>query len=213
MKNKKVLGIALGVVSVFVIGIVVAYAALSSTLNARFNSVTSQGLNWAIGFNNARYGYYNGWSDYYGNNYSGYWTSAYSYGGSTRSCGDILLDGNGVYLNDIEVSTPGDYCRYKLEIENSGNIDAVLSSISAIKPILSSGTGSCTTSGAKMSCGNVDYKLTTDSTGNSLLSQGTRLNAGIKKEVYLTVEYTGSSTNSSKTVWTGGGFNFNYSQA
>jgi len=211
VKNRRILVITLGIVSVFVMGIVVAYSALSTTLNAKFNTVTSQALNWNIGFEK-KTGYYvtNAYSDYYRSYIrSGYWASGFSSNPST--CGGVLVEDTGVYLNDVELSKTGEKCGYILSIKNSGGINATLSSISATRPTLISGSGSCSTSGAKMTCGNITYKMTTDSAGNTLLSSNTSITAGSSKDVYLIVEYTGSSK--TEATWSGGGFNFNYSQA
>jgi len=208
MKNKKVLGVALGVVSVFVIGIVVAYAALSTTLNARFNSVTSQGLNWEVGFN----------QDYGTSNSYGTYTLNGIAGGSSdttgRSCGQATVTSNSITVNALELSKPGDKCTYNMQIENNGSLNASLSSITAIKPTLDYGSGSCTTDGASMKCGNITYKMIEPMYGNDgpTLSQGTTISANNSKTVNLVVEYTGTATGEA-TRWSGGGFNFNFAQA
>jgi len=207
MKNKKVLGIALGVVSVFVIGIVVAYAALSTTLNARFNSVTSQGLNWEVGFNQ-NYGTSNSYGTYTLNGIAGGSSDT-----TGRSCGQATVTSNSITVNALELSKPGDKCTYIMQIENKGNLDAKLSSITAIKPTLDYGSGSCTTNGASMVCGNITYEMVTPNLnyGSTILAN-TSIAAGNKIEANLIVEYTGTSTGTS-TRWSGGGFNFNFAQA
>lgn len=48
MKNRKILVSALGIVIALILGIAVAYAALSSTLSAKFNSVTAGPATWDI---------------------------------------------------------------------------------------------------------------------------------------------------------------------
>ena len=63
-----------------------------------------------------------------------------------------------------------------------------------------------------MVCGNITYKLTTDAAGQSLLGTNNVLaNTTGTLDVYLTAEYTGTSTGSDG-VQNSGGFTLNYVQ-
>ena len=65
-----------------------------------------------------------------------------------------------------------------------------------------------------MVCGNITYKLTTNSGGSTLLTTSAgNLTAGSSLTVYLVAEYTGTTVNSSAVTQTGGKFTLVYNQA
>jgi len=96
-----------------------------------------------------------------------------------------------------------------LNIKNSGGIAAKLSAITPTKP----GSTTCATaSGGNMVCGNITYKLTTDSAGSTVLTSQT-LAAGAALPVYLVVSYTGTTLNSTAVTQSNATFSLAFAQA
>lgn len=193
IKNRKVLNIALCIVSVLIIGIVVAYAALSATLNISFSGITQNALTWNVGFT--------------GTSAAG---AAAGTSATGRSCGNATITASTVSVAATTLSKPGDKCTYTLTIKNSGSIAARLSSITPTKP---TSTTCATASGATMVCGNITYKLTSDSGGATAINANTTLNAGASLTVYLVASYTGAGLNSSAVTQSGAKFVLSYAQS
>ena len=64
-----------------------------------------------------------------------------------------------------------------------------------------------------MVCGNITYKLTTDSTGNTLLTTGgTLAKTSGTQNIYLVIKYTGTELVSSDVSQNNGGFTLVYNQ-
>ena len=88
-----------------VVGVAVAYAALSSTLNVTVSKVTQNTLSWSVGFTG---------------------TSATATVGGTsstgRNCGNATITANSVAVGNTTLSKPDDSCTYELTISNSGGV-------------------------------------------------------------------------------------------
>ncbi len=195
MKKNKTLRTALIVVAVLMVGLTIAYAAtlLSSNLNISVNKVTQNAMEWNVGFNPG--------------NVTG--TASGSSDSTGRSCGTATVTATTVTVADTTLSKPNDKCTYALTVKNTGGIDATLKTITAVKPT----STQCTISGASMTCGNLVYKLTTDSSGSTLLtSGGTLVKTNGTQPVYLVISYEGSDVNSSAVNQTLGGFTLLYEQ-
>lgn len=193
MKNRKALSVVLVLAIAFVLGIAVAYAVLSTTLRATFNSVTQTPISW-----NVRIASGNFYSTDEGVDSTG------------RFCGNVNVSDNYVSIDSTTLSKPGDACKYSIVIGNFGDITAELSSINVFKP----DNVSCTVNGSTMVCGNITYMMTTDAAGNFPLTVGTRLNErGGTANTFLTVKYTGESVSAVSTTQTGAGFSLGYKQA
>lgn len=195
--SKKLLSIV-GAVLLVLVGVTVAYAALSATLSITINKVTQSGMEWNVAFETGNVTATEGG------------TSA-----TGRSCGTATATASTVTVADTTLSKPGDSCTYALTIKNTGGIDATLATITPNQP-----TGAtCTTSGASMVCGaqnkELTYKLTTDAAGTTLLTTGGPVLAAQTGTlpVYLVIEYTGTQTNSTAVEQTSGGFTLVYNQA
>lgn len=178
---------------VSVLGIVVAYATLSTTLNISFSSISQNALTWNVGFQ--------------GSSATGTAAGTSSTG---RSCGNATITSNSVSVAATTLSKPGDKCTYTLTIKNSGGIAALLSSITPTAP---TSTTCGTLSGATMVCGNITYKLTSDSGGSNAIATNTTLAIGGTSTVYLVASYTGENLNSSNVTQSGAKFVLNYAQA
>lgn len=197
MRNRKFFYAILLVIFVLILAIVVAYAALSATLNISFNTVTQNKLTWSIGFDG-------GTTTTFTANVDG--TSM-----TGLSCGYAdIVSTNSIYISSTTMSKPGDKCTYALKIKNSGSIGAKLSSITPTRP---SGISCSTASGGRMVCGNITYKLATTSAGTTTLTTGTTIPANTTSSIYLIVEYTGTTLNSSAVTHSGASFSLNYAQA
>ena len=194
MKKKENLLPLIIVAGVLVVGIGIAYAALSTTLTITFGNVTQTALNWNVGFQ--------------GTTISGTPGGTSSTG---RSCGTatVAQDTLSVTVADTTLSKPNDSCTYTLTVKNSGNIPAKLDNITPTAP---SGITCGTISGGNMVCGNITYKLASNSDGSTILPTNTTLAASETQTVYLVVKYTGTTTNSSSVTHTGATFTLNYIQ-
>lgn len=171
-------------------GLAVAYAALSATVNVTFGKVTQNALSWNVGFETGT-------------------TTATESGSTGVVCGEATTTANTVSIANTTLTTLHDKCLYKLKIQNTGSIDAILQSISPRVPT----SMSCnTTTTSQMVCGNITYKLTSDQEGLSLLDVNNTLSANTGTlDVYLSVEYTGTETGANNQQ-SAGGFTFNYVQ-
>ena len=193
MRNKQKFTVMLSAMLVLLVGLSIAYAALSTTLNVNVTGVTSEGgMSWSVGF-------------------TGSSATATPLGTSAagRSCGTATITSTSVTISDTTLSKPGDGCRYALNIKNGGSIAASLTSITPTAP---SGITCSAMSGGLMVCDNITYKLATNTSGTVLTSGGT-LNANASLPVYLIVEYTGSTLNEAQVVHSGAKFSILYSQA
>ena len=192
MRNKQKFSVMLGAMLVLLVGLSVAYAALQTTLNITASGVTSTGIGWNIGFT--------------GSTATG---TAFGTSGTGRSCGSATITSTSVTVADSTLSKPGDGCRYQLTIKNNGDIAGTLTSITPTPP---SGATCDTATGGTMVCGNITYKLATNTTGTVLTSGGS-LASGASLTVYLIMEYTGSDVHSSSIEQSGAKFSILYSQA
>ena len=193
IQNNETLRLVLAVALVLLVGVSVAYAALSTTLNITFGKVTQSALTWDVGF------------------VPGSVTA--TAGGTSdtgRSCGTATVTAGSVSLADTTLSKPGDKCTWTLQIQYSGSVGAKLNTITPTAP---SGISCGTASGANLVCGNITYNLTTDSGGGTILSTGGTLAAGNTQTVYLVAKYTPTNAvQSSAITHTGAKFSLVYAQ-
>ena len=184
---------------IMLVGIGIAYAALSSTLTVTMNKVTQSALTWNVAFVT---GTVNGTTG--------------GTGSTGRSCGDATVTANSVTVADTTLSKPDDSCTYALTIKNTGGIDATLASLVPTEPSSTSctKTNASTSAGASMVCGNITYKITTNAAGSTPLKTGTTIaKTNGSQAVYLVVSYTGTTLNSTAVTQSGGKFTFTYNQA
>ena len=192
-KDNKYLYVLTLILAVAVVGLSVAYAALSSTLTAKFNTVSQAVATWNVGFDTSM-------------------STAGVPGGTstdTITCGAANITAGAVTIGNTSIGKPGDYCRYALKVKNIGDIDAKLSQITFIQP---SG-GTCTTSGATMVCGDITYKITIDEAGSNQLA----IDRVLAKQtgelpIWLHVVYSGASLATDTLNLTNGGFSLYYVQ-
>ena len=180
------------VAAIFVIGTGVAFAALSATLTITFGSITQNSLTWDVAFQG---------------------TSATATVGGTsatgRTCGTATITSNSVTVAATTLSKPGDKCTYQLTVANNGTVNAKLSTITPTAP---SSTTCGTLSSGNMVCGNITYKLTSDSSGATLLPTNTTLNTGATQTMYLVISYNSESLATSQITQSGAKFSLVYEQ-
>jgi len=192
IRGKK-LNFLLIIAAVLVVGIGVAYAALSTTLNITFGNVTQSAISWNVGF-------------------TGTTATATASGTSAtgRVCGNATITSSAVTLAETTLSKPGDKCTYTLTVKNSGSVGATLNSITPTAPT----SISCSTAtGGNLVCGNITYKLTSDAAGANVLTTGNTLAANATQTIYLVAMYTGTGVQSSQVVHNGAKFTLSYIQA
>lgn len=194
MKDRKNIYLSIVALVVAVIGLSVAYAALSTTLNISFGNVNQSAMTWNVGFQ------------------TGTVTGTASGTSATgRSCGSATVTADTVTVADTTLSKPGDTCTYALTIKNTGSIAANLATITPKAPT----SVTCgTATGGKMVCGNITYKLTTDAAGNTILTTNKTLAASTGTlPVYLVVSYTGADVNATEVTQSSAAFTLIYNQA
>ncbi len=190
MKNeRKSLFVIVTILAVAVLGLSIAYAALSSTLTARFGSVSQTPQTWSVGFQPG--------------------TAAGSSVGGVE-CGNATVTENQASVGNLMLSKPNDKCTYQLTIKNTGSITAQLDRITPTSP---SGA-TCTSEGAQMVCGDITYKITTDESGTTLLTPGGTLAASTGTlTVYLIATYSGTEVHDVSSTQSGASFTIVYEQA
>lgn len=203
MKKKYSIFLGAAVMSIF--AIVIAYAALSATLTITTNKITQNALTWNVGFATGTV------------NATAVGTSA-----TGRTCGAATATANSITIADTTLSKPEDACIWKFTIKNTGGIAAKLNSIVPTEPtsITCTKTNASASAGAQMVCGNLTYSINsaasnsgTTITKTPLKTGGTLAATSGTLDVYLVVQYTGTSLNSSAVTHSGGKFTFTYAQA
>ena len=198
-RNKKLTQILLAIV-LTIVGLSVAFAALSTTLNITASSVKQDPVEWNVGFTGT--------------------SATPTVGGSSsvgRTCTNATITPTQVTIaSGIELSKPGDSCTYQLTIKNDGDIAALLNTIT---PTSATGTGvSCTptagsaTNSAKIVCGNITYTLAGSANGATNFVTGTTLAANQTTTAYLIAAFTGTTPASSAVTQSGAAFSINYVQ-
>lgn len=194
MKDRSSLYVTLVAVLISIIGLTVAYAALSTNLTITTGNVKQNALTWNVGFDTTST------------------TVAATAAGTSatgRTCGDATVAAGAVTIADTTLSKPGDACTWALTVKNAGDIAATLSSANGTAP---SGVTCGTNTTGKMVCGNITYTLTSDAAGSTIITTGTTLNSKASQAVYLKAEYTGTTLNATAVTQTGAKFTLVYGQ-
>ncbi|MBR2678462.1 MAG: hypothetical protein IKE63_03500 [Bacilli bacterium] len=192
--NSQTLKYLLLIVAILTLGIGVAYAALSATLNITFGNVTQNALSWNIGFQ--------------GSSATGTFSGTSSTG---SSCGTATITSSSVSVAATSLSKPGDKCTYTLTVKNSGTVGGKLNTITPTAP---SGVTCSPISGGSMTCGNITYRLLSSTSGSgTVLTTGGTLNPSASSTIYLVVEFTGSNVVGTAVEQSGAKFELYYVQA
>ena len=204
-KNRDSLKMIL-LVSIFaVLGITIAFAALSTNLNIGTDLVKNDpgSSMWKIGFT----------GDY----------TIHEYGTSStgRVCGEPTITESSISISEITLSKPEDNCTYQLTIKNSGNIDAVLQSVVTTPPNMWGGPSFCPPYDATETASSITTCKSTfffslhgsnDFREEPTLHTGTELAGGDSIDVYLIAYYIADSTNSESLSMPGPTFTLTWAQ-
>lgn len=181
---------------IVLLGVGVAYAALSASLTITFNKVTQSALSWNVAFTGS--------------------TVTPTVAGTSdtgRLCGNATVTPTSVSVADTSVSKPGDKCTYELTVRNSGTVTAKLSSITPTAP---TGTGvTCdTATNGNMVCGNISYKLATDAAGTTDLALNSTITPSTNQTIYLIISYVPTDTvDNTSVTQSNAKFTLSYNQA
>lgn len=192
-KDRKTMYVSVLALLIAVVGVTIAYAALSTSLNVKFGNVTQSAFVWDIKLNKGE-------------------VTGVASGTNKTTCGTATVTDNSITVDEITLSKPGDKCNYPLTVQNKGDVDANLASITATSP---DGVSCNSTTEGKLVCGNIVYSLASDSTGSNLLARGNQkvLKTNGTSDFYLVVSYNVAAEVLNEEVsHTGAGFTLVYGQ-
>ena len=181
-KNEKVKNIVLIVLLVSVIALSIAYAALSATLTINATGIVKgNGNNWDIEFVKTA------------TDSDATHMTCVAGGYATVTTQPTIISTSFSGLR-AEFKTPGDSVVCKWNVENNGQIDAYLKTLT--KPtdaqLVCSGSGASQSADEAAVCGNIHYTLTYDPSGAitpGTSSTGDALNPGQDQGLILTIKY------------------------
>ena len=177
IKDRKMVGIVIGLLVIVLSGLAIAYSVFQTTVVASVNSVTQRTLEVQIVA-----GTITGQID---SNISG-----------LVSCGTATATATQISGVSPVLSSAGDKCSYTFIVRNQGTLPGKILSIVIASP---SGT-SCTKTGSTMICGNITYKLhynTASSTSLVAVNDTIDAMSGSTpgtRTVVLTIEATNATT-------------------
>lgn len=194
--NEKTLYIIIGVLCIAVVGLSIAFAALSAYLEINFGAISQGDQTWNVAFETSN----SITADVFGTSSTG------------RSCGTASATSTLVSISDTTLSKPEDGCRWQLKIKNTGTITAKLHSINFTQP---TGISDCVISEheSSMVCGNITYKLTKDLDGLILLSDTTDIiEGGTDLPVYMFALYNSNNVVNTEIEHSNVSLQLNFSQ-
>ena len=205
MKDRQKLSIVIVALLGITIGLSVAYAALSTTLNVAVNTVSQSPISFGLTIS----------------------CSLTTTGGTSatgRSCGAVtnVSGGLSVTIADTVLSKPDDYCLYTCTIANGGDISASLGSITPTAPSISpSGAETCSASGSTIDCTYIKYELctavsnanNTHTCTTALTTSNGAVAGGASKTVYLLIKHDSQSMTSTTATLSNAKYVFTYNQA
>ncbi|MBQ6135044.1 MAG: hypothetical protein IJI60_01865 [Bacilli bacterium] len=163
-----------------VVAVAVAYAALTSTLTITTSQMTQQALTWSVAL------------------VPGTLTATEGGDASTtgRVCGTATVTTTSITVADTTLSKGQDSCMYTFVVRNAGDISAKLGTINTTKP------SGCTSSGSTITCGTIQYKITTTNSfsGTAVSTSNVTVAGGADKTLYLHVKNTAASGTTSTTA-------------
>ena len=192
-RNYNLLFLVIVVLSIGLLGLSVAYAALSTSISTQFGTIRQSAMTWDVAFNTG--------------------TITGTASNSTVKCDKGNAQNTTISGMKVTFNAPGDKCSYAFQVRNNGTIGARISSITPKKP-----NSSCTTSVSTMVCGNITYRLRYNSaTSTTQPAVGDVIAAksgstATTRIIYLTVEYTGATAATSDFSQSGFGYTINYAQ-
>lgn len=192
-KDRKPLYVSLLALIIAVVGISIAYAALSTSLKVNFGKVTRHAFIWDVKLKNET-------------------VSGIPSGTSGTVCGTATVTDSSATVDEVTLDKPGDKCVYPITVQNKGDIDANLINVAATSP---RGVSCDSSTESKMVCGNVVYQLTSDAAGTTPLKRNNQriLKNNGASDFYLVVSYEVSANASNiDATHTDAGFTLVYGQ-
>ena len=171
-KERKIKVLSVAALLVAVLGLTVAFAALSQTLTIN-GSATVNTASWDIHFKNL---------------------SSPTLTGAAEVTTAPAIDTKGTTIGDyaLKLTKPGDSVTYTFDVENKGTINAKISElVKAAKPTCT-GTGAAATADAKIICDGLTYTLTYTDGGAAVAKEDT-LNANQTKNLTLKLAFESDS--------------------
>lgn len=194
-KERKIKTLSLVALIVAVLGLTVAFAALSQTLTIN-GSATVDTATWDIHFANLSSGATTG-------------------GASVTTEPTIKADSSGKASTvigdyDVVLTKPGDSVTYTFDVTNAGTVDAILSSLTkAVKPTCTSNAS--VENDATIVCDGLTYSLTYTDTSTEVKENDT-LNKGETKNMTLKLEFESDTLPTDDVSISNLGIIFNYAQ-
>ena len=167
-KERKVRTLSLIALIVAVLGLTVAFAALSQTLTIN-GTASVDAATWDIHFANL--------------------SDATLTGDASVTTAPIIKGDNNTTIGDYDVTItkPGDSVVYTFDVVNAGTVDANLGELTKnVKPTCSSNSG--VAADEAIVCDGLTYSLTYTDSGNTV-AQNDTLDKGATKNMTLTLEY------------------------
>lgn len=162
--------IAVIAICIAVVGLSVAYAALSQTLNIKTNAtVQSSASSWNVKFVNPGTGTVVG----------------------TAVKGTITLTDTTVIASGIILKAPKDSVTYTFDVKNAGQVGAKLSTITPLTPSV---TGTGDTAAADVTLVKANYTYTVTYADGSAIKANDTLPAGTTKSLKLVITYKDTAT-------------------
>jgi len=197
IRNKKLVITFFIILTVILVSVSIAYAALSTTLQITTNKITQNAMTWDIGFA------------------TGTVTGEARVNNSNAvSCGEATATATAITGISTSLSGVGDECAYTFTIRNNGTIGGIITAINITKPT----STSCTINGSTMVCGSITYKLHYDTaTSTSLVAVNNTIapksgTTPTTKTVVLTITHTGTIASATDFNQNGFAYNITFSQ-
>ena len=172
--NNKIQNIVLGVLTVGLIGITVAYASLSQNLTINGTAKVAAAT-WDVHFEGMSAGTATGYA-------------------AIPTTGKLAASGTSVSGNIGTLKAPGDTITYTFNVKNAGSINAKISSITAPKltcaPVASGGSQTV----ANNVCANLTYTIEYTSESPKTIAVGNTLTSGASKNITLKIVNSSNAT-------------------
>lgn len=169
-KDRKTRAIAAFAMIISLLGVGVAFASMSTTLNIRGTAMLEKGDSWDIHFSNLK--------------------NANLLGNTVEKKAPII--NSDTYIGDFDLTfkSQNDGVEYSFDIVNDGDFDARVSSINFFNPSCTSISSSVSSNDLITVCNNIEYTLTDDS--GKPIAVGDVILKKQKVSVKLKIRYTGS---------------------
>lgn len=178
--NNKIQNIVLGVLSVGLIGITIAYASLSQNLTINGTAKVAAAT-WDVHFEGMNAGTATGYA-------------------TLPTTGKLAASGTSVSGNIGTLKAPGDTITYTFNVKNAGSINAKISSITAPKLTCAPATSGGSQTVANNVCANLTYTIEYTSENPKTIAVGNTLTSGTSKNITLKIVNNSNATLASEDI-------------